>query len=104
MEQQFREPDPIKNNLFAQLVPASKDGQTQQRIELQRLSDFTITAKRRRVAKECANEPRVRRTQKPSSHVSTIGVNDSQGISHVDGPMKTSIQHHLHHFSEAIEW
>lgn len=99
IELQFREPDPIKNNLFAQLVPVSKYGQTSQRIELQRLSDFTITAKCRRMVDECANDPYTS-ASKSSSGVSTIAQNNSYD----KRPMKTSIQHHLRNFSEAIEW
>lgn len=136
IDQQFREPDPIKDNLFAELIVDVKcnvddgggdngdpghgnDGQILNKIEFQRLSDYTITTKRRRPFRRGANET----TQNLSSLASTDDNNEvsrnralktmatknnsndaAAAVAVVNGPMKASLQLYLHIFSEAIEW
>lgn len=126
IDQQFREPDPIKDNLFAELVFELKcddngntghggdDGQIINKIEFQRLSDYTITTKRRRPFHKGANKT-TENSSSPTSIYnnnevsinSTMKItkkNNSNDIPVAKGPMKTSLQLYLHIFSEAIEW
>lgn len=101
VDRQFREPHPIKDNLFAELVSPHKSGQILQGIEFHRLSDYSITTRCRRTFYGSANE-----AKKSSTTTTSLSKNEKDVIDMLPArePLKAFVQHYLHNFMEAIEW